>query len=77
VAGKFIGRPSIIAAQEHEVPASDEAPGTLAQFEGTFITVHTLIAMLRYELRESNPKIAERLAEILKLTRPYVVWLES
>ena len=54
-----------------------EAPGTLAQFEGRFLATHTLLAILRHELRDSQPAIAGRFDAILAKTQPWVAWLDS
>jgi len=56
-------------------PEELPAPGTLAQFEGRFLATHSLLAMLRYEIRDSQPTIAAKLTAILAKNRPWFDWL--
>jgi hypothetical protein len=58
-------------------PEESPAPGTLAQFEGRFLATHSLLAMLRSEIRDSQPEIAARLDAILAKNQPWVDWLDA
>jgi hypothetical protein len=55
----------------------NDAPGTLAQFEGRFLATHSFIAMIRSELRDSRPDVAAKLDAIQKVNQPWVDWLDS
>jgi len=65
---------------KNNVPKPDESPacpGTLEQFEARFLISHSLTAMIAYELRDSRPDIAAKLAAILAKNQPWVNWLDA